>query len=134
MKKTYWWKIIMIGSVGLFMVWAYFNPCEHRLSRCIGGEGMFIVRTMFHFSIPVLTSSLVLLFLSASVSKKWLKFAAGWIIFSMIIILLTPASIGGYVSVVPEREVVSFFINILFLIISLILITFWTIKEKRSQK
>ena len=89
---------------------------------------------MFHLSIPILFSSVLLFFTSDSIFKKWFVFAIVWIFISLFFISITPEYSGGWVSFTPIKEQVSIWTSSLLLITSLILIVIWQIKEKKSLK
>ena len=134
MKKTYWWRIALLSLCILFIFSAYFGPCENKLMRCLGGNSILIIRTMFHLAIPIIVSSIILFFTSDKIFKKWSIFAVIWIFISLFFISITPEYSGGWVSFTPIREQVSIWMSSLFLIISLVLITVWQIKERKSLK
>lgn len=89
---------------------------------------------LFYFSLSFFIISLILFFVSNYIFVKWLKFASGYFIISWLIILSTPVSVNSFSPLTIEREIVSIWMSSLFLIISLILIIIWSIKEKKSIK
>lgn len=88
---------------------------------------------MFHLVIPIFISSIILFFTFDKIFRKWLVFATIWIFISLFFISITPEYSGGWVSFTPIREQVSIWMSSLFLIISLVLITIWQIKEKKKS-
>jgi len=131
MIKTYWWRIIILLAVLFFVVADYFTYCEMSMRRCFWNGDIYILRTIFHLSVPILISSIILFLTSDNIFKKWIKFAIGWIFVSLIAIAATPEYGGGFLD--PDREQVSIWMSSLFLIISIILMIVWSVKERNKK-
>lgn len=130
MKKNYWWRIILFAvSAGVLLI-SYIGPCGFKISRCLGGNSILVTRTMFHIFIAILISSIFLFLVNDKVFLKWVRFAAVWIILSIILIALTPEYSGGWIPQNPTRESVSILMSLLFVILSLAKI----IWDSRRQK
>ena len=79
------------------------------------------------FTPPLFLLSLITYKMREEVFAAWMKFTQWWIPLTFIAVLLTPRDSGGFISV-AYKEVLSFFCAVLFLIISLILITYKSYK------
>lgn len=134
MKKTYWWRIVALASCFVFGAVDYLTYCESNIRRCFWNSDMYILQTMFHFLIPISLISLITFFLSDNLFKKWFIFGVIWFFISLFFISITPEYSGGWISLTPDREQVSIWMSSLFLIISLILIIIWSVKERKSAK
>ena len=132
MQKTYWWRAIL--TVGLVVVLGslYIGICDFKFSRCFGGNNILFTRTLFHFSLSILSISPFLFFIADSVFKKWLRFTAVWFILALIFIILAPEYQGGWIGIGPEKESVSIWMSSLFVIISLVKISWDSWKIKRG--
>ncbi|NLC30850.1 MAG: hypothetical protein GX765_02240 [Candidatus Moranbacteria bacterium] len=131
MKKTYWWRFLVLFLVLFFMIVDYLTYCHLDIRVCFWGNNSFL-RTIFHLSIPLFISSIILFLVSDNVFKKWLFFAFIWLGASMFFIARTPEYPIGFLD--PDREQVSIWMSSLFLVISLILLVMWQFKEKKSSK
>lgn len=134
MKKTYWWRVVVLVFFGLIMILSYFGPCENKLERCLGGNSILLVRTLFHLSIPILFSGLFLFLVGDNIFIKWLKLSVILFFISLFFISITPEYSGGWVSFTPDKEQVSIWMSALFLVISIVMITIWSIKDKKYKK
>jgi hypothetical protein len=135
MKKTYWWRVILLISTLFIAVAFYYIPCEQIFGRCTGGNDMPIIRTSFHFLLATIVVSLFLFFANDNIFKKWSIFAITLIILSSILISMTPEYSGGWgPNYNLERESFSIWMAKAFVIISLVLIIWQSIKERRSKK
>lgn len=132
MKRENVFKAMLFLFLIFLLTVSYFGPCENKIMRCLGGNNISATRTFVHLAIPSVLSLFILFFLSKNIFTKWLKFAVVWIILSLFFILITPVYPGGFMD--PNREQVSIWMSGLFLIISLILIIIWHIKERKSLK
>ena len=134
MKKTYWWRICLIMLSVVVLLLAYIGPCKYNISRCFWGNYILITRTLFHIFLTILAISPVLFFVSDYTFKMWIKFTIIWFIIGSILVLLAPVSIGGFINFRPTKELVSIWMGILFVIISLVWIIWQKIKEKTDKK
>ena len=127
MKKKYN-KIILLVSAVVLVV------CYLSVKGYFGN--IFIFRyNDFTDSFMLLSASFLLVSLfmfsvTDSVFKKWLKFSSVWLLSSLLAIAMTPRYPRGFID--PDREQVSIWMSSLFLIISIILMIIWSIKEKRK--
>lgn len=99
---------------------------------CLDKSSQTIGKPLFFSSVAMLVISLSLFFINDNVFKKWLKFAAAWIILTIIFIFLAPVSTGGFINFGPTKELVSIWMGVLFVIISLVLIIWQSIKERKG--
>ena len=132
MKKTYLPRVVLL-SLSLFVVIGlYFGPCKQMLGRCMGGNDMPIARSSFHFLVAASLISLFLFLVNDNIFKKWLIFSLVWLVLSFILILVTPEYSGGWgPNFNPDRETVSIWMGVLFVIISLVLIIWQSVKERK---
>ncbi len=131
MKNLKLIKVALFLFLGFLLIVSYFGPCDSKVMKCLGGNSIFLTRTLVHLVIPAILSVAVLLLLSDSIFKKWIKFAVGWIFVSLIAIAATPEYGGGFLD--PDREQVSIWMSSLFLIISIILMIVWSVKERNKK-
>ena len=142
MKKTYWWRclIFLAGVVFLGYGWlaAYgneFGLCEIEkgVEECIFNYNVFIDPILF-YSIFFLITSLILFFITYKIFLKWLRFAAVWVMLSVIIIIATPSSCGGWMPLYClEKEDVSIWMGSLLLILSIAQIGWGSWKERKRK-
>lgn len=132
MNKTYWWRIILSCTAMVVLVASYVGPCNFKFSRCLGGNSIFITRTIFHIFLAILIVSIMLFFVNNIIFLKWLRFAIVWIIFSVFLIAITPEYSGGWMSLNPDKELVSIWMGSLFVILSLIQIIWQSWKERKE--
>jgi len=133
MKKTYWWRVGLIIICVLILMISYFGPCNQKLGRCVGGNSILMVRTLFHFSLAFLVVAPFLFFIRDNIFLKWLRFAAGWVFLSAIFIILAPEYSSGVVGN-PTKETVSIWMGSLFVIISLVIIIHQSRKLNKNIK
>lgn len=89
MKKTYWWRIIlMVISVATVLV-LFAVPCRFDYWECFGGSHLQTMVIRMAFAIFIV--SFFLFLVDDEVFKKWLKFTSLWIILEIIIIGTTDA-------------------------------------------
>lgn len=84
-------------------------------------------------TIPLFIFSLVTYKMREKVFQAWWNFARIWIPISMLAILLSPSSTHNWMFPIEKGSVV-FFSSILFILVSVILIIIWQIKEKKNSK
>jgi len=138
MKKTYWWRYLVFIFSGLFVgggivydVYFCFSKYSSNCPLILYRDS--VIEPLFIFSAAFLIVSIFLFFIKDSIFIKWLKFAVGWTIISLFFISITPEYSGGWVPLTPDREQVSIWMSELFAIISLVLITIWSIKERKNK-
>jgi len=134
MKKTYWWRLIVIVSSGGILLggWIYDNYlCFASNNNCLMDNlRLSLIEPLVLSSIFFFIVSLFLFFIRDNVFLKWLRFAAGWIVLSAIFIILAPEYSSGVVGN-PTKETISIWMGSLFVIISLALIF---LEWKKSKK
>ncbi|MFZ2154054.1 MAG: hypothetical protein WAV16_02370 [Candidatus Moraniibacteriota bacterium] len=140
MKKTYWWRVLLsfFAAIGITIGEITFYPykyglCKDSLDNCaVSVLRKSFSEPLFIFAVALFFTSLFLFFVSNNIFTKWFKFASIYTVFAWLAILITPVYPGGFMD--PNREQVSIWMSGLFLIISLILIIIWHIKERKSLK
>jgi hypothetical protein len=142
MKKTYWWRIIILLFSTALFGYGYLAANNTRLGLCkmeSGKQACFIhynsyIDPLMFFSIFLFAISLLLFFVSDKIFLKCLRFAGIWMALSIILIALTPKTSGGWISLGPDREMVSIWMGALFFILSLGRIVWDVRKEKKHLK
>jgi hypothetical protein len=138
MEKTWWWRALtsfISGGVLLFG-WIYDNYfCfTSRNSECLFDQyrEMFI-EPIIIFSAFLCIVSAFLFFINDKIFLKWLRFAAGWIVFSILVLILVPDQQAGLFSFGdPDKEQISVWLGSLFVILSLAKIGWeWRREKKR---
>lgn len=129
MQKTYWWRVGLFVMALVVLILEYASVCDYKFGRCMGGNSISVVRTSFHLFLATSIISIFLFLISDKIFLKWLRFAVMWIILSIMAVIVTPEYAGTGVVSGPNREMVSIWMGSLFVIISLIKIT-WDSKKQ----
>ena len=132
-QKTYWWRIVLIAVCVIILTGAYIGPCEYNFGKCIGGNSILVVRSLFHFSLSFLLVSPALFFVVDFVFKKWLRLSVVWFLFIVVLISIVPEYQGGWVGIGPEKESVSIWLSSLFVIVSLVKLV-WDTRKLRQNR
>ncbi len=114
-QKTYWWRVSVILFAVVLFSYGFI------VSNVIDRFGWYYsyVDSFDFASVAFFLSSFFLFFVSDAVFLKWFKFASIWWFFSIILIILTPESYNSFLNLSPDRESVSIWLSVLFVIISL---------------
>jgi len=138
---------LIVGSFAIFVL-AFvlsdplrFGICRNSYTWIPQNDGVVVtecsddasfVQAPVMFSVIFFFLSLVLLFLREEIFKTWKTFAIWWIPLSVLFIFSTPSSGGGSIGIGGsiDREIVTWWFAGLFLIISLVLIIYKSIKLK----
>lgn len=80
----------------------------------------------------VLVSSLLLLFFSDKIFKSWKKFSCVYLLLAVLLVIFTPAQCGAPINLCFNKVRVTILAGIVFVIISLGIIIYQKIKEKRG--
>lgn len=139
MKKTYWWRIMMVllGLVvfGYGWVVSFANKIglckiENGTEKCLVSYSPYIDSLGF-LSVSLIIVSIFLFFVSDLVFKKWFKFAVAWFMVTSIFIFFAPTSSTQIIGN-PTKEDISIWMGSLFVIISLIQIIILSKKQKKG--
>ncbi len=76
---------------------------------------------------------LITFFISDKIFKKWLIFIPFYLLLTAFLVYKAPVYAGGALGVGPTKELVSVWMGILFVIISIIMFIWMTIKEKKQK-
>ena len=125
-------NVLWIGFVGtvLFMVSLFASQigiCKSINLSCT--ETFDPIAELIFIFIPFFIFSLITYKMREEVFKSWLKFSYWWILLSIFFILITPEYSNSLIPV--ERDSVSLFLSLLFLIISSILIVYKHFSSKK---
>ena len=131
MKKTYWWRVLIIIVTSSIIFLSYVVLCDFNSGRCFGGNSIPTTRFFVHISLSLLITSPFLFFVHDKTFLRWAKFAGIWFFLSGIFVYLSPEYQGGWLGIGPEKESVSILMGILFVIISLPLLF---LSERREGK
>lgn len=124
-------KILTFSSLGfglqlLLVIFSYsnlFEICYNNLSCWDGFLNLTTIASPYiHLFIPLFLFSLITYKMREEVYRAWLRFAYFWIPLSMLAIFLAPEYTHDWMFPVVKGTV-AFFSSLLFLIISLLLIT-----------
>ena len=137
MKKKYWWRIIISSVAGAatisILVYDKYLCFSHGSDFCPFDQyRLTIIEPIAFASIFIFIVSLSLFFVSDIVFKKWFKFAMIWLVVTAIFVSLVPVYTGGFINFGPTKELVSIWMGVLFVIISLVLIIWQSVKERRK--
>lgn len=125
----------MFAAVVSVLVLLYIGPCNFRLTRCFWGNSIYLVRTLFHYLLAALAISPILFFINDKIFKSWLYLAFCWIVLMFTFIPLISEYSGGWGPRYNlERESFSIWMAKAFVIISLALIIWQSVKGKRGKK
>lgn len=129
MQKTYWWRITVLMLGMIMFGWGYLavNASELKLYNPYIDPLMFL-------SISLIAISPFLFFVHDMVFLKWLRFALVWFALAVVFIILSPEYQGGWIGIGPEKESVSIWMSSLFVIISLIKISWDSWKIRKSSR
>lgn len=129
MKK----RIYLLSIIVVMLIFLYFGPCHFSLNKCLWGNSIMIYRTLFHILLSLMSTSIFTFFISDNIFKKWLRFSLIWFIIDAIFVLLAP-TVSPYFYGGPDKESVSVWMGVLFVIISIIMFIVLTYKEKKDHK
>jgi hypothetical protein len=123
MKKTYWWRIlVLLLSGGVVISGLYYDSylCfSSYVKDCLFDKYRLIfIEPAIIFFIALFIVSISLFFINDKVFIKWLRFAMIWVVLSIILIGITPIYSGGWVAINPDKETVSIWMGALFVILS----------------
>ena len=124
-KKVFWGSflgVVIVPVVGSIFSYDYCFAQGHcpRLWDTIES-----ITPIFFLFLPLFILSLITYWMREEVFRAWLRFAYWWIPLTMVLVLMTRDSSGGFgIPSIVTRESVSMIFSALFLIISLILIAY----------
>ena len=124
----------VIGTVILFILTLSWETLclKNRIFEGCYEFGNGVVGPTLFFCLCILVSLLPLLFLKEAVYKSWRNFAMIYIPIAIVLIMASPeysdGFLGGGWSMTPAREETTMWLSGLFLFISLILITYKSLK------
>ncbi|EKE20494.1 MAG: hypothetical protein ACD_7C00551G0003 [uncultured bacterium] len=139
MKKNYVSRTILFALnviiiVSVFIYENYFCFSGKYENKCFLSEYRdAFIEPLFYFVSSALAVSIILFFVRDVVFNKWIKLAMGMSFIMWYFILSTPVSVHSFNPIAIERELVSIWMSALFLIISIILIIIWQIKENKNR-
>lgn len=136
MNKTYWWRIsisivsLVVIFLGYLSIYAYEIGICSRGANCSFGYNP-VIDSILYLAISTLLVSLITFFVLDKVFKSWFKFYIVWIIITIIFIYLAPTYSSGVIANSPTKEIVSIWMSVLFVIISIISFIVQTKKLKK---
>ena len=140
MKKNYKGRITLLLLSSLIIISEFIYNNYFCFSGNYNNKCFFLEfrgalwEPFFYFSISVALIVVFLFFVQDKVFNKWVKFATGYSIIAWIIIFYTPIRIHSFNPIIIDRYNVSIWMSSLFFIISLVLIIFWSLRERKDQK
>lgn len=137
MKKTYWWRVAISLFAGVIIIGAFvydkYYCFLHGSNFCLLDRyRLTVIEPIVFASIFLFVVSLSLFFVIDNVFKRWLKFAIIWFIVTAIFVYKTPVYSGDWIGLNPTKYLVSIWMGVLFVIISLVLIIWQVIKERKK--
>ncbi len=135
-QKTYWWRGLVIFFSGILVVLGliydnYFCFANGSKDCLLDNLRIVFFEPLFFFSLALFFVSSFLFFVSDKVFVCWLRFTVPWFIASALLIALTPQSSGSFFPSNPEKESVSIWLSVLFVLISLAKLV-WDTKTLRQ--
>jgi len=118
--------IIFSGKIGIC------PNVDHGLSCFV--DFTYLINPLIPISLLFIFVFIMIFFVSNYVLKKWINFLICWLVIETFLIISFPYDYGGWLSFGPTKYLVSLWMSSLFLIISLILLGVWQLKEKKLSK
>ncbi len=116
---------IVLSAVLFLIAVIFLLPCDSsRNFVCQGKYGESLGQPLALGSVSFFLISIILLFVKKEVFVLWSKFALVAIPLLVLWIILTPVTCGAALGVCLDKELVSWYASISFLIISLIIIIY----------
>ncbi len=142
-KKSVFWSSLMMGVLGYVLA----SPLEFGFCKetytfgdrigCLDKVVPMLGEIIILLTIPTFLLSLITYWMHEKVFRAWLRFAYWWIPLTIVLVLMTHDSSGGFgISDIVTREAVSMIFSALFLLISLVLIIWKAlgIMDRKTQK
>ncbi len=129
MKNKKLLRLFIMLTVSVVLTLCFFFPCELSIWKCLGSDSMWKIRTMFHIFSAILCVLPFTFFIPDALFKKWLIFTAVWMSATMILIMLSPMSARDYFNLGPTKELVSFWMNVFFVVVSILMFIVMSIRE-----
>lgn len=126
MSKTYWWRITLFSAslILLSILWiydAYLCGAYSVNSYCFPSKiERNVLEPLFFSFLAVLAVSPFLFFITDVIFLRWLRFALVWFGLTLILVAMAPVYTGGFMGFGPTKELVSIWMGILFVPVSLI--------------
>jgi len=128
-KKT---KLVLVsGVISIVLILIYigtYSTCNN-VFECT--EVLYAAMLVLFPIIPLFIFSLITYKMREEVYQVWWKFARIWIPLSMLAVIISP-SYGNWMIPI-EKGTVAFALSVLFVIISLVLIIWQSVKERRKE-
>jgi hypothetical protein len=137
MKKTYWWRVLVlaISFGGVFCGLAYnkYLCFSEEYKECLFDQyRLTVIKPALIFLVALAIISLFLVFVTDFVFKKWLMLGMVWTLITIILVSLMPVYSGGWIGLNPTKSLVSIWMAKAFVIVSLVLIIWQSIKERKK--
>ena len=122
-------SLVGIVALGISYYFIYFNL--ESLSDFLLYD---VVEPVFIGSMFFVIPPIVMLFLHSRTTKVWLRKFVSWFIpLSFIIILTVPGSSHEAFSLTPDKEITTWILGIIYLIISLAIIIYQSLKSRKTR-
>ena len=128
-KKLLVLSILGVLLFGVFLTISFKGLCSFSYI-CDRAHDDSMVYVFFLF-IPLFIFSLITYKMREGIFESWWKFARIWIPLSMLAVIISP-SYGNWMIPI-EKGTVAFALSVLFVIISLVLIIWQSVKERRKE-
>ncbi|NTU66820.1 MAG: hypothetical protein HGB08_02735 [Candidatus Moranbacteria bacterium] len=141
MKKTYWWRIVILACGVVVYGYSYLSSkagilglchLENEVEKCAIKYNSYIISLHFT-SISLVIVSFLLFFVNDNIFKKWMKFFIIWLIASVYFITITPEYRESWMSIGPNRRTISIIMGQLLVFASFAKIVWDSIKGDRKK-
>jgi len=132
-KKNILWMSLIGTSIFSFLLFLVLNDsCGNYYEFC---KSTFVLTTNLLFIFPVIfLFSLITYKMRESTFRSWLHFSYWWVSISVLLVLIIPnGQGGGYMPSLLDKESVAFIMSFFYSVISLILITYKSIKLRGKK-
>lgn len=122
--------VVLLFSVLMFVVaLSLASPCHsERQYTCDGVLLESVAVPIGVNAMALFVVSIVSLFFSREVFKKWFMFASFYFVGTIILIAVTPVAQTGALGLNPDRGLVSLITSMGFVVVSVVVIVIWHIK------
>lgn len=126
--------LLALATVGFrhFSVWCI-SPENFCYRTTIDQTFLYTVNPIYFFAVAFLPIAVILIFVSRQIFQSWSRLAMWFVPLSLFVILVTPVTSNSWMPLFfISREEISWYLGILFSIISLILVIYKYFSLRRS--
>ncbi len=138
-KKKYWWRfiVVIISFLGLIYAYIMIYSEELHIYEIRNDVVIFLfgyqryTDPLYFIFLSIFLTSIFTFFISDKIFKKWLKFTFWWFLVAIIWIAILPDSVN-FLAIPATKENVSIWMSVGFVIISLIMFIWMSMKGKKN--